>query len=127
MEKLFNILNVGYMTNSPEIKVVFKKKYLFVLEKLLKINCIDSYTFDKNFIIVRLRYYKNKPLFFFSMRSKAGNKIYKKISNDISQFSHSHFSLFFTNKGLLTFQEAVFKNVGGEHVVDILFINKKIL
>lgn len=127
MEKLFNILNIGYMTNSLVVKVVFKKKYLFVLEKLLKINCIDSFTFDKNFIFIKLRYYKNKPLFFFSVRSKAGNKVYKKISKDFFHFSHSQFSLFFTNKGLLTLQEAIFKNVGGEHVADIFFINKKML
>ena len=63
MEKLFNVLNIGYITNSSEVKVIFKKKYIFVLEKLLKINCIKSYTFDKNFIHISLRYYNNKPLF----------------------------------------------------------------
>lgn len=126
MEKLFNIINVGYMNNSSEVKVIFKKKYLFVLEKLLKINCIHSYTLDENFIFIKLRYYKNKPLFFFLVRSKPGNKIYKKFK-DFFDFDHSYFSLFFTNRGLLTSQEIIFNNVGGEHVVDIFFINKKII
>ena len=65
MEKLFNALNIGYITNSSEVKVVFNKKFILILEKLLKINCIESFTFDENFIFIKLRYYKNKPLFFF--------------------------------------------------------------
>jgi len=125
MEKLFNTLNVGYMTNAPEVKIVFKKKYLFILEKLLKINCIHSYAFDKHYIFIKLRYYNNKPLFFFSIQSKSGNRIYRKMFKDFNHLDHSHLSLFFTNKGLLTLQEIIFNGVGGEHVVDIFFINKK--
>lgn len=83
MEKLFNILNMGYMTNSLEVKIPFKKKYIFILEKLLKINCIQSFTFDETFVFVKLRYYKNKPLFFFLMKSKGGNKQYKKFLKNI--------------------------------------------
>lgn len=125
MEKLFNILNVGYLTNSFEVKVVFKKKYIYILEKLLKINCIQSFTFDENFIFIKLRYYKNKPLFFFLIKSKSGNKIYKKFFDKFTFSYNSSLSLFFTHKGLLTLEETFFKKVGGEHVVDILFLNKK--
>ena len=126
MEKLFNILNMGYITNASEVKVPFKKKYIFILEKLLKINCIKSYTFDKNSILIKLRYYRNKPLFFFSMKSKSGNKIYKSFFKNTEQVHQaSVLSLFFTDKGLLTLQETIFNRIGGEHVVDILFLNKK--
>lgn len=127
MEKLFNVLNIGYITNSSEVKVIFKKKYIFVLEKLLKINCIKSYTFDKNFIHISLRYYNNKPLFFFLIKSKSGNKIYRSFLKNIihSKQVSTSLSLFFTDKGLLTLQETFFKKVGGEHIVDILFLDKK--
>lgn len=113
------------MTNSSEVKVIFKKKYIFILEKLLNLNCIQSFTFNENFIFIKLRYYKNKPLFFFLLKSKGGNKIYKKFSKNLEYSHHSSLSLFFTDKGLLTLQETFFKKVGGEHIVDILFLNKK--
>lgn len=125
MDKLFNIVNVGYLTNKTEVKVVFKKKYIFILEKLLKINCIKSYSFEKDFIFIKLRYYKNKPLFFFLIKSKGGNKIYKSFFKNLKGLHFSSVSLFFTDKGLLTLEETYFNKVGGEHVVDILFLNKK--
>jgi len=94
MEKLFNVLNMGYITNAAMVRVNFKKKYIFVLEKLLKINCIHCYTFDKKFIFIKLRYYKNKPLFFFSIRSKGGNKIYKDFSKKLEYSQKSNLSYF---------------------------------
>ena len=125
MEKLFNALNIGYITNSSEVKVVFNKKFILILEKLLKINCIESFTFDENFIFIKLRYYKNKPLFFFLIKSKRGNKIYKDFCKNVDYSKQiSNISLFFTDKGLLTTQESFFKKVGGEHIVDIVFIGK---
>lgn len=125
MEKLFNAINMGYITNSSEVKVVFKKKFIFVLEKLLKINCIKSFTFDENFIFIDLRYYKNKPLFFFLVKSKRGNKMYKGFSKNVDYSKQiANLSLFFTDKGLLTTQETFFKKVGGEHIVDIIFLDK---
>lgn len=39
--------------------------------------------------------------------------------------SYSCLSLFFTNCGLLTAEELFYKHVGGEHVVDVLFLDKK--
>jgi hypothetical protein len=126
MDKLFNIINVGYATNSSEVKVVFKKKYIFVLEKLLKLNCIDNYIINKDFILIKLRYFQNDPLFFFSIRSKAGNKMYKKFSSSSKNLNFSsNLSLFFTNKGLLTGEELFFNKLGGEHIVDVLFLDKK--
>lgn len=126
MEKLFNILNIGYMTNSRTVKVVFKKKYISILEKLLKLNCIDSYSLENNYIFIRLRYFQNKPLFFFNIKSKSGNKIYKKFSSlSLSSKYTINLSLFYTNLGLLTSEEAIFKKIGGEHIVDILFLDKK--
>lgn len=125
MNKLFNIINIGYLTNMAEVKVVFKKKYIFILEKLLKINCIKSYTFEKDFIFIKLRYYKNKPLFFFLIKSRGGNKIYKSFFKNLKGSHYSNLSLFFTDKGLLTLEESFFNKVGGEHIVDILFLDKR--
>ena len=126
MEKLFNILNIGYMTNSHTVKVVFKRKYISILEKLLKLNCINSYFLENNYIFIRLRYFQNKPLFFFNIKSKSGNKIYKKFSSlNISSKYTINLSLLYTDSGLLTFEEAIFKKIGGEHIVDILFLDKK--
>lgn len=125
MEFLFNSLNMGYMTNSFVVKVIFKKKYLTVLEKLLRLNCINGYSIENNFIKIKLRYFRNKPLFFFDIKSKKGNKIYK---NFYSIFLNAYIlnsSLFFTNKGLLTLEEVRFKKIGGEHLVDILFLDKR--
>lgn len=127
MHKLLNELNIGYSINSLVVKVTFKKKYIFILEKLLKINCISSYTIEDNFIFIKLRYFYNKPLFSFLIRSTGGNKIYKKIN--INEEKHkkniSSLSLFFTSYGLLTKDELLYKNIGGEHIVDILFLDKK--
>lgn len=125
MEKLFNIINVGYMTNSLIVKVKFKKKYFFILEKLLKLNCIDSFTFNKNFIFIKLRYFQNKPLFFFLIKSTNGNKIFNKFFKNIKNSYSSNLSLFFTDKGFLTLEETFFKKIGGEFVVDILFLDIK--
>ena len=125
MHKLFNIINIGYSTNSIEVKVPFKKKYILILEKLLTINCIHCYTVENNCIFIKLRYYRNKPLFFFLSKSKGGNKIYKKFTKNLNFSYHSNLSLFFTNKGLLTLQETFFKKVGGKHIVDIFFLAKK--
>jgi len=113
------------MTNTSIVKISLKKKYILVLEKLLKLNCINGYSINGNFVFVKLRYFQNKPLFFFSMKSKSGNKIYKKYSSLYSSFCTINLSLFFTSKGLLTKEEAIFKNVGGEYLVDILFLDKK--
>jgi hypothetical protein len=125
MEKLFNIINVGYMTNSLIVKVKFKKKYFFILEKLLKLNCIDSFTFNNNFIFIKLRYFQNKPLFFFLIKSTTGNKIFKKFFKNIKNSYSSNLSLFFTDKGLLTLEETFFNKIGGEFIVDILFLDIK--
>ena len=125
MEKLFNIINVGYMTNSLIVKVKFKKKYFFILEKLLKLNCIDSFTFNKNFIFIKLRYFQNKPLFFFLIKSTNGNKIFNKFFKNIKNSYSSNLSLFFTDKGFLTLEETFFNKIGGEFVVDILFLDIK--
>lgn len=128
MHKLFNELNIGYSINSSVVKVVFKKKYIFLLEKLLRINCISSFTIKDNFIYVKLRYFKNKPLFSFLIKSRGGNKIYKKIkvkTDKNMKNVYSNLSLFFTSHGLLTTEELFYKNIGGEHVVDILFLDKK--
>lgn len=126
MKNLFNAINMGYNTNTSQIKVIFKKKYVFVLEKLLKLNCINFYTIDNNFIIINLRYFQNKPLFYFLSKSRGGNKIYKNSDLELKNLNYSiNISLFFTDKGLLTNEEAFFKKVGGEHIVDILFLSKK--
>lgn len=126
MNKLFNIVNIGYSINSLFVKVPFKKKYIYILEKLLKINCIASYNIKKDYIIITLRYYKNKPLFNFLIVSSGGNKVYKKCiikdKNNL-KFSNSTLSLFFTSYGLLTQEEIFYKNTGGEHLVDIVFLN----
>jgi len=126
MEILFNSINMGYITNSFVIKIIFKKKYIFILEKLLRLNCIKSYSIRDNFIFIKLRYFQNKPLFFFIIKSKKGNKLYKKFCSlyqNTNKYS-INLSLFFTSKGLLTFDEAFYKKTGGEHVVDILFLDK---
>lgn len=126
MEKLFNIINMGYNTNMHEVKVIYKKKYVLILQKLLQLNCIDSYTFEKSLIKIKLRYFQNKPLFFFLIKSRGGNKIYKNFFFDKKKLNQDiNLSLFFTNKGLLTSDEAFFNKAGGEHVVDIMFLNKK--
>jgi len=52
-------------------------------------------------------------------------KFIKKKKSYHSNFCITNLSLFFTSKGLLTEEEAIFKNVGGEFLVDILFLDKK--
>jgi hypothetical protein len=53
--------------------------------------------------------------------------MYKKFFKNVEYSKQivSNLSLFFTDKGLLTLQETFLKKVGGEHIVDILFLNKK--
>ena len=86
MENLFNSLNLGYITNTSVVKISLKKKYILILEKLLRLNCINGYSIENNFVFVKLRYFQNKPLFFFSMKSKNGNKIYKRKTSFHSNF-----------------------------------------
>lgn len=124
MRHLFNIINMGYITHMKKVKVIFKKKYISILEKLLRLNIISNFTIKKYVILIELRYFMNKPLFSFLLKSKPGNKLYNKISYFYTKKYnyHSTLTLFSTSVGILTKEESIYKNMGGEFLCEILFL-----
>ncbi|WP_259289727.1 30S ribosomal protein S8 [Candidatus Nasuia deltocephalinicola] len=96
----------------------FSKKLLNIL-KVLKINGYISnfYIFNCNIniIIVKLKYYKKKPVIkFFKKVSKSNIKIYKRYKN-LSKFMNGlGIIIITTSKGLMTSEEAKKRGIGGK-------------
>ncbi len=96
----------------------FSKKLLNIL-KVLKINGYinNFYIFscNINLIIVKLKYYKKKPVIkFFKKVSKSNIKIYKKYKN-LSKFMNGlGITIITTSKGFMTCEEAKKRGIGGK-------------
>lgn len=118
-------INNALSKNFIFIDIRFKKKYLFILNELLKLNLIKSFHFNNKFIRIYFRYFSNKPVFFLYCKITSGKKLHfsynkiidlKKNENTfIDIFSSDHCS--FSDKNIL-----FFKNSGGLYVLRINFL-----
>lgn len=125
MHKLCSIINNGYSSNYKVVKVLFKKKYIYVLEKLFKYNCISNYKINGNYIEIELKYFNNKPIFKLVLNSTNSNKKYYKVYNLKKINKSNNLNMYSTNKGFLVNDEVLYKNEGGNFILRVEFINNK--
>ncbi|WP_259286279.1 30S ribosomal protein S8 [Candidatus Nasuia deltocephalinicola] len=109
---IYQKLNLSY------VFLNFSKKFINIL-KVLKINgYIDNfYLFISkiNLIIIKLKYYKKKPVIkFFKKVSKLNLKIYKKYKTLSNFMNGLGIIIITTSKGVMTCDEAKKKGIGGE-------------
>ncbi len=96
----------------------FSKKLINILKVLKFHGYIDNFYifFSKiNLIIIKIKYYKKKPVIkFFKKASKLNLKIYKKYKN-LSKFMNGlGITIITTSAGVMTSEEARLKGIGGE-------------
>jgi hypothetical protein len=121
--KINNALNKNFIF----IDLCFKKKYIYILNELLRLNLIKSFFFNKNKIRIYFRYYNNKSIFFLNCKISSSyiknynyNFIKKKVKYEnsfLDFFFSSNFSL--KEKNLL-----FFKGIGGVYVLRTFFFEK---
>ena len=126
MGLFFSEINNCYNLRYAEACIKYKKIYVILLKKLMEFNLIKNYKIIKNNIYIYLRYYNNKPIFFFKHYYHKSNFKYYTIDKIRKKYRKS-FNLYFTSLGILTFEEMIIKNVGGKLLVSIDFYNKNIL
>ncbi|WP_259285957.1 uS8 family ribosomal protein [Candidatus Nasuia deltocephalinicola] len=96
----------------------FSKKFINILKVLKTNGYIDNFYlffFKINLIIIKLKYYKKKPVIkFFKKSSKFSLKIYKKYKNLSNFMNGLGIIIITTSKGVMTCDEAKRLGVGGE-------------
>lgn len=104
---------------------VLKKKYLFILNELLKLNLIKSFSYDKKIIRVYFRYFKNKPVFFLHCKISSGKKLnfgYNKIIN-LNKNENTFIDIFSSNSSSFSDKNILFfKGSGGIYILRIDFL-----
>ena len=118
-------INNALCKNFIFIDVRFKKKYLFILNELLKLNLIKSFSYDKKIIRVYFRYFKNKPVFFLYCKISSGKKInfgYNKIIN-LKKNENTFIDIFSSNACSFSDKNILFfKGSGGIYILKINFL-----
>lgn len=128
MNKLFTEINNCYTLKFPIVYIKFKKIYINILNKMFKLGLINSFKVSKYKVIINLKYFRNKPLFFFKNHYTSGNFSNLKYINIRRNIKLSGgLKLYLTNKGILTLEELVINKVGGKLLVHIGFIGKNIM
>jgi len=116
-----NKINNALKQNFIFLDLCFKKKYIDVLNQLLILNLIKSFNFNKKYIRIFFRYYKNKPLFFIKCEVFSSEKKFFKI-NKIHNKEISSIDIFSTSNNISSINSKDFlilKNVGGLKIIKI--------
>jgi hypothetical protein len=109
-----NQINNALNKNFSFIDIYFRKKYIYILNELLNLNLIKFFNFNKKYIRIYFRYYKNKSIFFLDCKTTFGKKCFlsfNKIKNlynnkkDISLDIFSSSNCNFSEKSTLYFKE----------------------
>lgn len=117
-------LNNALMSNFSFVDLRFKKKYIFILNELVRLNLIKSFIFNKNNIRVFLRYFENKPMFKLFCFFKSGNKVFMRNSNinKLEKKNGYFLDFFFSNSNFFTEKDILLlKKIGGVFVLRIKF------
>jgi hypothetical protein len=119
-------INNSLNNNFLFVDLRFKKKYIYILKELLRLNLIKSFSFNKNIIRIYFRYFKSKSIFFLNCKMTSSyienfsnKKIIKKIKNE-----NGFLDFFFSSK--ISFNEKnllFFKGSGGIYALRVFFIN----
>jgi len=128
MSKLFTEINNCYTLKFPIACIKFKRIYVEILNKMVKLNLIRSFKINNYKIIINLKYFRNKPLFIFKNYYRTSNFLNLKNKNIRKNIKLSGgLKFYLTNIGILTFEELVINKIGGKLLVHIEFLGKNIL
>ena len=135
MNKLIANINNAYTARHAIAYIPLKKKYFNVLYFLMRKNLIAYYKLSipsaKNksaCIMIKLNYFKNKPLFFLKVWDKASNPRYKKVFHLKQMHLKETFNyvLLNTSTGLEHARVSEGFNSGGKLLMSIWLLNKNI-
>jgi small subunit ribosomal protein S8 len=114
-------LRVGLLNRHKNVKVVFTVKNYRFLEILSVLGLIEGFFILNSVeLVVKLRYAGNKSLIHkIKVCSTPGKRKYIK-ARDLSLMYPNELLIISTSKGLLTRDEALIKNIGGELICRIV-------
>ena len=127
MHLFCNKINNALIKNFIFVDICFKKKYIYILNELLRLNLIKSFFFNKNKIRIYFRYYNNKSIFFLNckMTSSYVKNVNFKFIEKKFKFENSFLDFFFSSKLSLNEKNLLFlKSIGGIYVLRTVFFEK---
>lgn len=116
-----NQINNALNQNFSYIDIKFKKKYIYILNELLKLNLIKIFNFNKKYIRIYFRYYQNKPIFFLESKITFSKKSFLSL-NKIKNLCNNYSSLdIFSSNGENFCEKNIiyFKEKGGLYIMKI--------
>lgn len=114
--KFINLIKLSIIHKKPNCTLKYHKAYINLLNKLIDVNLVKSYTINNNVININFLYFQNELVFnkltnFFKKRSQ------RTISSNFlkKNFKNLNNGLYFimTSKGLKTHLDLIKENGGG--------------
>lgn len=123
LSNMVSIIKTGYNLKLSKVEIANSSVCVNVLLLLYKLGYIKGYFVkDKKKVIIFLKYINNKPCIRNIYRvSTPGRRVYltiKKLKENIKR-KNNGFYIFSTNKGLLTDEEVLAFNLGGEVLLKV--------
>jgi hypothetical protein len=126
MHKLCNQINIAQKKNYIFLDIKYKKKYIYILNVLLKMNLIKNFSFNKNFIRINLRYFKNRSIFYLTCKQTSSKNDYFKLNNIEKDIKNKNDFIDIYSCSLFGYNEKnilFLKGTGGLLVLKINLIN----
>lgn len=123
ISNMASIIKVGCNAKLLQVVIQNSKICVQVLSILYRLGYIRGFTIrDKKSIVVLLKYINNKPIIRnINVVSTPGRRIYlnyKRIESELKK-KDSGFLILSTSKGIITDEETVMFNVGGEALIKV--------
>jgi hypothetical protein len=122
-----NQINNALSQNFSFVDIYFKKKYVYILNELLNLNLIRFFNFNKKYIRVYFRYYKNKPIFFLDCKTTFGKKYFlsfNKIKNLYNNNNDSSLDIFSSSISNFSEKNIIYlKGKGGLYILKIKLLS----
>lgn len=120
---MISIIKVGYNAKHLSVVIQNSKLCINILSILYKLGYIRGYVIkDKKKVIILLKYINNKPVVRnINVISTPGRRKYidyKTLQSELKKKDHGFFILS-TSKGILTDEESIMFNIGGEVLLKI--------
>jgi ribosomal protein S8 len=118
-----NHINNALNQNFSFVDIKFKKKYIYILNELLRLNLIKFFNFNKKNIRVYFRYFKNKSIFSLDCKITQGQKhflSYKRINNLYNNQNDNSIRIFSSSNNSFCEKNILYLNqVGGLYILKI--------
>jgi hypothetical protein len=121
------ILNTALKAKFLYTFLPLKKKYVNILYVLQQFSCINYFIISKRHIKVFFRYAFDRPLFFLTLKSTIGNKLYYKKNFFLKNMYLKGFNLkiFSSDKIVSTVNVLHFLGFGGKYILEVNLFTKK--